>query len=53
MNGFSFKGNGNEENGNLDRAVALNGPTRETKRKLSPSKLLDKAQRASVVQSIR
>ena len=53
MNGFSFRGNGDEENGNLDRVVALNGPTREAKRKLSPSKLLDKAQRAFVVQSIR
>ena len=41
------------ENGSLDWAVVLHGSTREAKKKLSPPKLLDKAQIAFVVQSIR
>ena len=52
-NGFSFNDNGNVEKGSSDRAIVLDGPTREAMRKLSPLKLLDKAQIASAVQSNR
>ena len=51
--GFNFRDNGTVEKGSLDRVVVLHGPTREAKRKLSPPFLLDKAQIASVVQSLR
>nr|POE67859.1 hypothetical protein CFP56_62031 [Quercus suber] len=39
--------------GNSDRAAVLDGLNRESKRKLSPQKFLEKAQFASAVQSIR
>ncbi|XP_075669886.1 uncharacterized protein LOC142639621 [Castanea sativa] len=51
--GFSFKDNGNMGKESLDRAVVLRGPSRDVKRNLSPPKLLDRAQIAAVVQSIR
>nr|POE89608.1 hypothetical protein CFP56_02327 [Quercus suber] len=50
---FSFRDNSNGEKGSLDQAVVLDGPAREVKRKMPPLKFLDKAQIASVVQSIR
>ena len=51
--GFNFRDNGIVEKGSLDRVVVIHGPTREAKRKLSLLFLLDKAQIASVVQSLR
>uniref|UniRef100_A0A7N2MLB3 DUF4283 domain-containing protein n=1 Tax=Quercus lobata TaxID=97700 RepID=A0A7N2MLB3_QUELO len=51
--GFNFKDNDFMERGSLDRAIVLHQPTREAKRKLSPSFLLDRAQITSVVQSLR
>ena len=51
--GFSFKENGCVEKGFLDRAGGFLGPTRDAKRKMSPPLVLDKAQIASVVQSLR
>uniref|UniRef100_A0A7N2LFW7 DUF4283 domain-containing protein n=1 Tax=Quercus lobata TaxID=97700 RepID=A0A7N2LFW7_QUELO len=51
--GFNFKDNGNVEKESLVRADALHGPSREVKRKLSPSKFIDRAQITVVVQSQR
>ena len=51
--GVSFRNSEYVEKGSLDQAAVLDGLNRETKRKLSPPKFLDKAQIASVVQSIR
>ena len=51
--GVGFRNSEYVEKGNLDQAAVLDGLNRETKRKLSPPKFLDKAQIASVVQSIR
>ena len=51
--GFSFRENGYVEKGLLDRAGGLLGPIRDAKRKVSPPLVLDKAQIASVVQSLR
>ena len=52
-NGFNPRDNLFAEKGSLDRTGVLHGPTREAKRKLSTPFLLDKAQIASVVQSLR
>nr|POE74065.1 hypothetical protein CFP56_74206 [Quercus suber] len=51
--GISIKNTKHVENGSTDRAAALDGITRETKRKLAPQKFLDKAQISSVLQSFR
>ena len=51
--GFSFRENGCVEKGFLDRAGGFLGPTRDAKRKMSPPLVFDKAQIASVVQSLR
>ena len=51
--GFNFRDNGNVEKESLVRADALYGPLREVKRKLSPSKFIDRAQITAVVQSLR
>ena len=51
--GVGFRNSEYVEKGSLDQAAVLDGLNRQTKRKLSPPKFLDKAQIASVVQSIR
>lgn len=49
---FVFRGNGNVETGSSDQAEVSNGPTRESKRKLSSSISLDRAQIGAVVQRL-
>ena len=51
--GFRFRENGFVEKGGLDRAGGGNGPLKDTKRKMSPPLVLDKAHFVSVVQSLR
>lgn len=49
---FVFRGNENVETRSLDRVEVANGPTSESKRKLSSSISLDKAQIGAVVQRL-